>query len=136
MAATSDSKLQSRLQHAVSIILILAVAGMLGWLSTRYSYHADWTATHSNSLGEGSHKLLATLKGPVKVTAFIYPDQTARREISIIFARYQRIKPDISLGCVDPAKSPQEVRELGINSAGEVLIEYEGRRETLQALSE
>jgi ABC-type uncharacterized transport system involved in gliding motility auxiliary subunit len=131
-----NPKFQNRLQQVVSILLILAVAGMLAWLSTRYDYAADWTANRSNSLSEPSLKLLATLKDPVRITAFLYPDQSLRREISAYVERYQRVKPDITLAFVDPAKAPEQVRELGIAASGEVLVEYQGRREKLRVISE
>jgi hypothetical protein len=132
----NDPKFQSRLQQVISIALMLAVAGLLAWLSTRYDYAADWTANRSNSLSEPSIKLLATMTDPVSITAYLYPDQTLRREISAYVERYQRHKPDITLSFVDPAKAPEQVRELGIAASGEVLVEYQGRREKLRVISE
>lgn len=134
--SSQNTKFQSRLQQVVSILLILGAAGLLAWLSTRYEYQADWTANRSNSLSEPSIKLLATLKWPVQITAYLYPDQTLRRDISAYIERYQRHKRDITLKFVDPAKAPQEVRELNIAASGEVLIEYQGRREKLGIVSE
>lgn len=130
------TKFQSRIQQVISILLILGAAGLLAWLSTRYEYQADWTANRSNSLTEPSLKLLATLKGPVQITAYLYPDETLRRDIGAYIERYQRHKRDISLRFVDPAKAPQEVRELNIAASGEVLVEYQGRREKLGVISE
>jgi ABC-type uncharacterized transport system involved in gliding motility auxiliary subunit len=132
----NDPKFQSRLQQVVSIALILAMAGLLAWLSTRYDYAADWTANRSNSLSEPSIKLLATMRDPIRITAYLYPDQTLRREISAYVERYQRHKPDITLSFVDPAKAPEQVRELGIAASGEVVVEYQGRREKLRVISE
>lgn len=131
-----SQKFQSRFQQVISILLILAVAGMLAWLSTRYDYSADWTANRSNSLSEPSLKLLSTLKGPVSITAYLYPDPMLRRDITAYVERYQRHKTDITLSFVDPAKAPDKVRELGIAASGEVLIEYQGRREKLRIISE
>lgn len=132
----NNSKFQNRFHQVISILLLLAVAGMLAWLSTRYDYAADWTANRSNSLSEPSIKLLATLKDPVTITAYLYPDQVLRRDITAYIERYQRHKPDISLSFVDPAKAPEQVRELGIAASGEVLVEYQGRREKLRLISE
>ncbi len=132
----SDPKFQNRLQQLASIALTLVAAGLLAWLSTRYDYAADWTANRSNSLSEPSIKLLATMRDPLSITAYLYPDQTLRREISAYVERYQRHKPDITLSFVDPAKAPEQVRELGIAASGEVLVEYQGRREKLRVISE
>jgi ABC-type uncharacterized transport system involved in gliding motility auxiliary subunit len=132
----NSSKFHNRFQQVISILLLLAVASMLAWLSTRYDYAADWTANRSNSLTESSVKLLATLKDPVTITAYLYPDQVLRRDITAYIERYQRHKPDISLTFVDPAKAPEKLRELGISASGEVLVEYQGRREKLRVISE
>lgn len=131
-----NPKFHSRLQQVISILLVLAVGGMLAWLSTRYDYAADWTANNSNTLSEASVELLKTLKDPVQITAYLYPDQTLRREISAYIKRYQRVKPDIALEFVDPATAPEKVRELGIAASGEVVVAYQGRHEKLRVISE
>ena len=50
--------------------------------------------------------------------------------------RYKRVKPDISLEFVDPVRDPAKVKEYNIDARGEVVIEYQGRREILRAISE
>lgn len=134
--ASRNPKLLNLLQHVASIALLAGVVGLLAWLSTRYDYEADWTANKSNSLSAPSIKLLATLKGPVSITAYVYPDQTLRREIMAYVERFQRHKGDVTLKFVDPAKAPEEVREHNIGAGGEVMVEYQGRREKLRMVSE
>jgi ABC-type uncharacterized transport system involved in gliding motility auxiliary subunit len=124
------------LQHVVSIVLVLAVVALLGYLSNRYKVEADWTAGNRNTLSDASVRLLESLKGPIKFTAFVYPEPELRREIEERVSRYQRFKPDIALEFVDPAKNPQRVREQNISASGEVVVEYDGRRENLRAISE
>ncbi len=131
-----QEKLLQRLQHVLSIVFVLAIAGLLAWLSTRYSTSFDWTANSRNSLTEPSRRLLDALPDPIKVTAWVYPDKAVRSGIETRFEAYQRHKPNISIEFIDPAKQPQQARELNVSASGEVFIEYQGRRESLTALSE
>jgi ABC-type uncharacterized transport system involved in gliding motility auxiliary subunit len=127
---------QVLLQQALSAVLFVGVLGMLGWLSTRYSLEADWTAGNRNTLTEPSRKLLATLPDPVKFYVFIYPRSEMRQGLEADIRRYQRVKPDITVEFIDPSANPQQVREYNISRAGEVVAEYQGRRENLSATTE
>ncbi len=132
----STLKNTSRLQHVFSILLILVVAGMLAWLSNRYVANADWTANNRNTLTPASERLLDSMPDPIAIKAFVYPDNQIRQEIELRIEPYQRVKDNISLEFIDPAKNPQLAREMDVAASGEVFIEYQGRRESLRALSE
>ncbi len=125
-----------RLQNAVFLLLFLGVVGLLAWLSNHYHLTADWTASGRNSLAEPSRALLHRLPGPVQITAFASEDESVRRAIRELVARYQRVKPDIRLTFVNPDLAPARVRELDIKLNGELLIAYQGREEKLTRLSE
>jgi ABC-type uncharacterized transport system involved in gliding motility auxiliary subunit len=129
-------KKQLLLQQAISAVLFVAVLSMVGWLSTRYKVQADWTAGNRNTLTEPSRKFLETLKDPLKFTVFIYPRSELRQSLESDVARYQRFKPDIALEFVDPTANPQKVKEYNISRPGEVVVEYQGRRENLTATTE
>lgn len=116
-------------QNWLYVLLVLAAAGLLAWLSTRYVYQADWTANNRNSLTKPSVQLLETLDGPVDVTAWAREDQALRDAIRQFVARYQRAKPDVSLNFRNPDTSPQQARDLGITTDGTLVISYRGRTE-------
>lgn len=136
MQVTRKSRLFIRIQNVVFVALFLAAVGLAAWLSTRYVYEADWTAGNRNTLSEASRKLLATIDGPVQITSYAREDGGLREGIEDFIARYRREKPDIALTFVNPDTVPERLRELGITMDGELLIEYQGRREKLQDLSE
>jgi ABC-type uncharacterized transport system involved in gliding motility auxiliary subunit len=124
------------LQQLVSGLLFLAVIVMLGWLSVRYNVKQDWTFNKRNTLTEASQKQLASMADPVRFIAFAYPGAPERASVQFFVEQYQRFKKDVSLEFVDPTGQPQKVKEYGISFAGEVVLEYQGRRENLRALSE
>ncbi len=125
-----------RLQNLISVVLIVAVAILLGWASQRFSLTADWTYANRNSLTPASQRVVDALDaGPIVFTAYAYPG-AARDDIRQRIARYRRAADNVSLEFVDPAQRPDLLRELGISEAGEVRVRYQGRSETLAELTE
>lgn len=123
-----------RLHDIVFVVLVLVLAGLLGWLSTRYVFDADWTAAGRNTLSPASLALLEEMPGEVKVTAFVREAvPLLRKRITYLVERYQRHKPDLVLVFVDPDRDPQRARELDIAADGEMMIEYQGRSEHLRS---
>lgn len=131
-----NSKNSKLLQQLLNGLLIAVVIGLAGFLSVRYKLQADWTAGGRNTLTAASQKLLKQMPDPVSFTGFLYPDSENRRDIEMWIARYQRVKPNISVSFVDPSKDPVKVKDYKIDQPGEVVVEYQGRRETLRVLSE
>ena len=127
---------QQLVQQLVSGVLFVAVVVMLGWLSVRYKAELDWTAGHRNTLTEASVKQLEAMKGPVKFYAFSYSGDENRKGLEADIRKYQRVKSDIELVFIDPSAQPQKVREYNISYAGEVVVEFQGRRENLRASTE
>lgn len=127
-----------RLQNIIFLLLLLTITGLLGWLSERYKYEADWTANHRNTLSEASSKLLQRMPGPIHITAFARDSKLlpTRRKIRELIERYQRRKSDIKLSFVDPNTEPDRVRSEGISVNGELIVEYHKRREHIKNLSE
>jgi ABC-type uncharacterized transport system involved in gliding motility auxiliary subunit len=131
------TKKQTLIQQIFSGLLFVAVLVMLGWLSVRYKTELDWTAGKRNSISVASQKQLAAMPDPIAFTAFIPSgDAEARNGLKFDVARYQRYKKNITLTFVDPSAQPQKVRELNVQGAGEVVVEYQGRHENLHATTE
>lgn len=130
------TKKQLLLQQVIGTVLVLATLTMLGWLSTRHKVEADWTAGNRRTLTEPSRNFLATLTDPLKFVAFAYPNPEMRQALEADIERYRRFKPDIELEFIDPKVSPQKAREYDIQRIGEVIVEYQGRRESLTATTE
>lgn len=127
---------QIRLQNLTFSVLFVAAMGLLGWLSTRYSTRSDWTAGGRHTLSEASRKVLALLDGPVEITAFAREDRALRDQIDDQVGRFKRHDPQLSLRYVNPDTQPDKVRELGITVDGELVVDYRGRSERVQQLSE
>lgn len=136
MKINRRTHIEIRLQNLVFTLLFLALVGLLGWLSTRYSAQFDWTAGGRMTLSEASAKVLDMMRGPVKITAYAREEKDLREKISDQVGRYSRHKKDLTLSFVNPDIQPDKVRELGITNDGELIIEYQGRDEQVQDVSE
>lgn len=127
-----------RLESWTFVVLFLTVIGLLAWLSTRYHFQADLTASGRHTLSEASVAVLKNLDGPVTLTSFSRADDLSglRKRTRELINRYQRIKPDIILDYVDPDQHPEQVRQMGISIDGELHVEYGGRSENLTRIGE
>ena len=136
MRVTRKTRLRMRLENILFVVLFLTVMGLIAWLSTRYSFQADWTAGGRNTLSVASQELLARLDGPIRITAYAREEDVMRSRILELVERYRRHKPDIALTFVNPDSVPDQVRQLGITVDGELVIEYRGRTEHQQLHTE
>jgi ABC-type uncharacterized transport system involved in gliding motility auxiliary subunit len=136
MHSNRKSRFQLRLATTSFVILLLIVVGMLLWLSRDYHWQFDWTRNHRNTLSEASRSMLNTLDKPVQVTAYARDTEGVRQNISELVGRYQKYKKDIVLDYVNPDTDPARVRAAGVRIDGELVIEYNQRKENLSQLSE
>lgn len=138
MEVSRKSRRILRLQTLSFVVLFLAVVGLLAWLSTRYNYQADWTASGRHTLSTATGMMLEKLDGPVTITSFSREDDlnAIRKRTTELVSRYQQIKPDIKLDFIDPDLAPDKVRELGVSLEGELVVEFAGRRENLKTIGE
>ncbi|MDH5435525.1 MAG: GldG family protein [Gammaproteobacteria bacterium] len=136
MKSKNHSRLFNRLQTFAFVVLFLALIGLLAWLSTRYTFQADWTSGARNTLSEPSQELLANMDSNIQITAYARETDGLRSGIAEMIARYSRYKDDIELNFVNPDTMPDQVRELGITQDGELRIKYQGRTEKVQSINE
>jgi len=136
MRINRKSRFQLRLASSSFVVLLLIVAGLLLWLSRDIHMQFDWTHNHRNTLSEASRTLLRTLDKPVQLTAFARDTEGVRANIAEFVARYQKYKQDIALEYVNPDTDPARVRAAGVRLDGELVVEYNGRKENLSQLSE
>lgn len=131
-----DRRTAIRLQLWLTGALILACAALAAWLSTQYTRQFDVTATGRHTLSPASRAVLDLLQGPVTITAYARPDPQLREAIANLVARYRGHKADIDLHFLDPDEVPDQVREQGVGSDGELVVAYAGRTEHVTGQAE
>lgn len=136
MKQTKHTRLQSRLNSLLSLVLLLLVFGLLAWASTQYKFEQDWTRTGRHTLSEASREVIKQLDRPITITAYAREEKQLRDGIKQFVQRYQRVKSDITLEFVNPELVPDKVRELGISVNGELVVRIGERTEHVKKITE
>ena len=128
------------LKRVVFIVLLSVAIVGLYQLAARFPAHWDTTQNALNSLEQGSVDALKHLQEPLNITVYATEQDAkqgdVRKLVGDFVGLYQRYKSDITLTFVDPLKQPEAVRKSGIRGNGEMVVEYDGRREHLTTLNE
>jgi len=120
---------QWRVMSRLNMILLAALFALCAWLSTKYTLEVDLTRSGRHTLSRASIQVLDRADKPLSISAYARPDSQLRSLIRAFVGRFQRVKEDISLEFVNPDAAPDEVRRLGINVHGELVLRYDGRSE-------
>jgi ABC-type uncharacterized transport system involved in gliding motility auxiliary subunit len=134
-------KLKSRpvVYGGTSALAVLLVAGILIFivlLGDRYSFRWDLTRYQSHSLSAVSRNLLKEVDKPLTFVVFLpegYPERGRAREVLEL---YTRENPHLKVQFLDPERDPARAEAAGYRRPGNVLLEYEGRRQLAETTAE
>ncbi len=133
---TGWRRVERPLADGLFAALLLATAIALGWLAARNDRYWDWTATRSNTLTPETLEILKRVESPLRATVFIDPQDPLGKSIDQLLARYRQVLPGMEVRFVDPQLFPEQARGANVSLAGQILLEYRGRRETLSDIGE
>lgn len=119
----------------LNVVIMFALAIAFVHLSYHVRYTSDWTKHGKHSLSSTSLAVLKTFEGPIRGTAYLSSTHPMRENVSAFMLRYKRYYPELDFSFIDPAATPQLVRDKAIKD-GEVVIEYRGRSERTARLTE
>jgi len=139
MKVNRKLRLQILAQNGLFVVLLLAFAGGIGWITKDIKTQWDLTQSRRNTLSEAATRVLKQLPGPVRVTAYATEQDAegdVRKTVQTFVAPFERAKADFNVVYVDPRKQPQQVKAAGIRMNGELVVEYNGRSEHLTNLTE
>ena len=134
-------KFQSRtvVYGGTSALAILLVAGILVFailLGNRYSLRWDLTRNQSNSLSPVSRTLVKEVAKPLTMTVFAPEGNPERQRAREMLELYTRQNPKIAVRFLDPEKDPVRTEAAGYRRYGNVLLEYEGRKQLAETPDE
>ncbi len=134
-------KFQSRpvIYGGTSALAVLLVAGILIFvilLGNSYSLRWDLTRNQSNSLSAVSRTLVKEVDKPLTLTVFIPEGSPERQRAREALELYTRQNPKISLRFLDPERDPIRADAAGFRRDGNVLLEYEGRKQLAETPTE
>ncbi len=114
---------------AASVVLVLGILVFLNLLAGRYPVRVDLTRGQQQSLTAVTKALLQEISKPLTMTAFFPEGQGERQRARELLQNYAYQNPHISFAFVDPDRQPHKAKEAGFRFPGNVLIEYDGRRQ-------
>ncbi|HEX7381915.1 MAG TPA: GldG family protein [Nevskiaceae bacterium] len=124
-------------QQWLNAVLAIVIVGLLAWLTVHYKTEFDWTANHRNTLTAASQRLLKALPDPIHFYGFVFGDESGQRQaITNAVDKYEKAKGNVTLQFVDPSREPQKVKEFGVTQPGQLVVEYQGRHEALERITE
>lgn len=123
-------------QHIPLFMLIIGIAVSVIWIANRTNVNIDLTANNRHALSEQTIKAIASLQGPVEITAVVGPNANQRNTLTELVSRYQQHNPLIGLNFVNPDTDPERVRQLNADASGELIVNGMGREQRLQSVSE
>jgi ABC-type uncharacterized transport system involved in gliding motility auxiliary subunit len=119
-----------------TVLFIIVIFTLCAWLSTRFYFEFDLTRSGKHTISQASIQTLNQAAKELKISAYAREDSELRLLISRFVGRFQKVKPDISLRFINPDAAPDEVRSLGINVNGELVLRYDGRIEHVKSDNE
>lgn len=125
----------ARLRYALIPPLLLAAVVLGVHTLDQHNVVVDVSRDARNSLDPKSARVLAMLPEPLEAVALV-PDQPAiRTAVRDFYARYQRLKPNLSLRFLDP-RADDTAPEVRRGRMGEILLQYGERFERVNELTE
>lgn len=117
----------------VATIAVLVILGLINFLGTRYHYRADFTETQLFTLAPQSRELVNNLSQPVKVWIF---DKSQNPQDRDLLDNYRRQNSKFQFEYVDPDARPGLATQFGYKDNGEIYLEYQGKRQLVQVVSD
>ena len=114
---------------AAAILLVAGILVFVNLLANRYFWRLDLTRDQSQSLTAITKALLKEVEKPLTMTAFYPEGQGDRQKAKELLQIYAYQNPNISFTFADPDRNPLKAKEAGFRFPGNILIEYDGRRQ-------
>ena len=114
-----------------ALLLALAVAVMVNYLSFRHYYRIDWSRAQLYKLSSKTTGLLESLEKPVDVTVFFQPGNVLYEDIHNLLREYQFHSNRLNIQWVDPDRDISQTEELAlkykVTEPNVVVFNCEGR---------
>lgn len=118
----------------VTVVLVIAIVGVIDFLSSRYPYKIDLTKNKVHTLSEQTVKLVKGLKSPIKATMFAKIGQ--REQVRPLLENYKALSTRFELEFVDPDREPTRAKEAGIKKYGTLHLQVGTRESNVDDVSE
>ena len=116
-------------------VVVIALVVIVYLVLVDHNKKFDLTGTKRFSLSDQTEKVLESLTGPVKVYAFFSKNQETAMVVDLL-GQYHYIYKDFDFEIIDPDLNPGRVEEMGVETYGEIIIDYGGKTEKVKSQNE
>ena len=124
---------QTGINAIVATTALVVILGLLNFLGIRYGRTIDLTENNLYTLAPQSQQLVKNLEEPLTVWIFQFP---ASEENKRLLENYQQYSDNFEFEFIDPQTNIGKVQEFGVETYGEVYVEYEGKTQFVQQVNE
>jgi ABC-type uncharacterized transport system involved in gliding motility auxiliary subunit len=117
----------------VATIAFVTIIGLLNFLGVRYGKTIDLTENNLFTLAPQSQQLVEQLEQPLTVVVFEYPPSQKNERL---LENYQKYSQNFNFQFIDPQTNLAKVEEFGVQSYGEVYLQYGQQTQFVQNVSE
>jgi ABC-type uncharacterized transport system involved in gliding motility auxiliary subunit len=139
-AVNSRLRMRRMAQSGLFVASLVLLAGLLGVLALQTRAQWDISQGTRNSLSQASIEVLKKLGGPLMITVYATAQDAqlgnVRKMIEEFLSLYQRVKPDLKVIFIDSLEQPMVAQEAGVQVNGEMVVEFNGKREHLTIINE
>ncbi|MCR4432013.1 MAG: GldG family protein [Tepidanaerobacteraceae bacterium] len=114
----------------IALVLIVSFVGV-NVASNKYHKRWDLTKTKRFTLSQKTKEILAGLKEPVKITAFIADGSNTGSDIKNLLKEYSFASPEIKIYFYDPAKEPAIAKKYDVQEYNTIIVEDLKHRRTI-----
>lgn len=114
---------------AASVLLVVGIVVVAALLSERYYFRWDATREKTQSLTATTKALLGEVQQPLPMTVFLPEGSGERPNARDLLQQYVDRQAAVSFSFVDPEREPHKAKDAGYRFPGNVLLEYQGRRQ-------
>ncbi len=130
----SKRALQLGAASGLNTLIFIGILALLAFVTTRHHARADLTQKGLFSLADQTKKVLEKLDKEVHIYAFYKEgDETLPRDL---LEQYAYRSKHVHFEFIDPNKKPQMAKRYNITQYGTVVVESNGKRETITELNE
>lgn len=117
----------------IATLSVLVILGLINFVAVRYGIRVDLTENQLYTLAPQTQEIVENLEQPLQVFIFARtPNPTDEQ----LLENYRRYSDNFKFTYVDPERDLARSQEFGVGSLGEVYLEYDGKKQFVQAINE
>ncbi len=137
MAGASNIwRFSSSARAVLYMVLVLAAFVFITLLSERHYFRLDLTASRHHSLSEETINVLAQVKEPIRIKAFVRKGFREEEEAERLLSAYHYRAPKITYELIDPERNPSLARRYGVSETNTFVLEGNGQRQVVKLAEE